>query len=124
MYLLWPETKQKLSELMLTISQKAAAYKRRVDFELRIYVIVRETEREAIAVTKYLMSKVNEEKSTEIKEIALDVKSMGIVRRSTIRNISDNGGIVEDNLCTGIGCTRWGCEAVIIGNLDQILQKK
>jgi len=109
---------------MLTISQKAAAYKRKVVFELRIYVIVREIEREAIAATKYLMSKVNEEKSTEIKERAFDVKSMGVVRRSTIRNISDNGGFVEDNLCTGIGGTRWGCEAVIIGNLDQILQKK
>jgi len=84
---------------MLTISQKAAAYKRRVDFGLRIYVIVREIERNAIAATKYLMSKVNEEKSTEIKERAFDVKSMGVVRRSTIRNISDNGGFVEDHLC-------------------------
>jgi len=27
-------------------------------------------------------------------------------------------------LCTGIGGTRWGCEAAIVGNLDQILQKK
>jgi len=68
MYLLWPETKQKLSELMLTISQKAAAYKRRMDFGLHIYVIVQETDRKAIAATKYLMSKVNEEKVQKLKK--------------------------------------------------------
>lgn len=123
MYLLWPETKPKLSELMLTMSQKAATYNRKVDFGLRIHVIVRETENEAIEATKHLMSKIDEEKGTEIRERALDAKSLGVARQATMRDLSDKEGFVEDNLWTGIGRARSGCGAAIVGNPDQVLQK-
>jgi len=123
MYLLWPETKSKLQELMLNMSQKAAAYNRTVDFGLRIHVIVRETESEALAATKHLMSKIDEEKGTEIRERALDAKSLGVARQATMRNLSDNDGFVEDNLWTGIGRARSGCGAAIVGDPDQVLQK-
>jgi len=123
MYLLWPETKPKLTELMLTMSKKAAHYNRTVDFGLRIHVIVRETESKAIAATKHLMSKIDEERGTEIRERALDAKSLGVARQATMRDLSDDEGFVEDNLWTGIGRARSGCGAAIVGNPDQVLQK-
>jgi len=123
MYLLWPETKQKLSELMLTMSQKAASYNRTVDFGLRIHVIVRETENEALAATKHLMSEIDVEKGDEIRERALDAKSLGVARQATMRNLSDNDGFVEENLWTGIGRARSGCGAAIVGDPDQVLEK-
>jgi len=123
MYLLWPETQQKLGDLMLTMSKKAAAYNRTVDFGLRIHVIVREKESEALAAAKYLMSKIDEEKGTEIRERALDAKSLGVARQATMRELSNNDGFVEDNLWTGIGRARSGCGAAIVGNPDQVLKK-
>jgi len=123
MYLLWPETKQKLGELMLTMSKKAANYNRTVDFGLRIHVIVRETESEARAATKHLMSKIDEERGAEIRERALDAKSLGVSRQATMRDLSDDEGFVEDNLWTGIGRARSGCGAAIVGDPDQVLKK-
>ena len=42
-YLMWPETEDKILGLMQNMSTKAAAYGRKVDFGLRVHVIVRET---------------------------------------------------------------------------------
>ena len=43
-FLMWPETEERLSETMHLVSGKAAALGRSLDFGLRIHVVVRETE--------------------------------------------------------------------------------
>ena len=122
-YLMWPETRGRLRELMSTMSAKAAAYRRTVDFGLRIHVIVRETENEAKAAAKQLMSQIDAEKGDEIRNRALDAKSLGVSRQAQMRNDSDLDGFVEDHLWTGIGRARSGCGAAIVGNPDQVYQK-
>lgn len=122
-YLMWPETEEKLSQLMLNMSQQAAGYGRKVDFGLRIHMIVRETEAEARAAARKLMSKLDAEAGTEIRERALDAKSYGVSRQSAMRDISDDEGFVEPHLWTGIGRGRSGCGAAIVGNPDQVLAK-
>jgi len=102
-YLMWPETIGRISELMTTMSQKAAGYNRTVDFGLRVHVIVRETESEARHAAKTLMSKIDAEAGTEIRERALDAKSLGVSRQADMRDKSDLDGFVEDHLWTGIG---------------------
>ena len=122
-YLMWPETETRLAELMQNMSDKAAKYNRVVDFGLRVHVIVRETEDEAKAAAKKLMLHVDEERGTEIRNRALDAKSLGVSRQSEMRNKSDNDGFIEDQLWTGIGRARSGCGAAIVGNPDQVLAK-
>ena len=123
MYLMWPETEERLKELMTNMSQKAALYNRKVDFGLRIHVIVRETEDEARQAAKKLMSKLDAEVGTEIRNRALDAKSYGVSRQSEMREQSDLEGFVEPHLWTGIGRARSGCGAALVGNPDQILEK-
>jgi len=122
-YLMWPETMGRLRELMTTMSEKAAGYGRKVDFGLRVHVIVRETEAEARAAARKLMTKVDADRGQEIRERALDAKSLGVARQSQMRNASDDDGFVEDYLWTGIGRARSGCGAAIVGNPDQVLAK-
>ncbi len=122
-YLMWPETMPRLGELMQNMSDKAAEYGRTVDFGLRIHMIVRETEEEARAWARKLMSKLEVEKGKEIRERALDAKSYGVSRQAEMRNISDDDGFVEPNLWTGIGRARSGCGAALVGNPQQILEK-
>ncbi|MGB0839108.1 MAG: LLM class flavin-dependent oxidoreductase [Chitinophagales bacterium] len=122
-YLMWPETEERLQELMLNMSTKAALHGRKVDFGLRIHVIVRETEDEARAYAKRLMSKLEYEKGVEIRERALDAKSLGVARQAEMRAGSDLEGFVEDNLWTGIGRARSGCGAALVGTPDQIVAK-
>jgi len=122
-YLMWPETEEKIAGLMQTMSDKASAYNRTVDFGLRVHVIVRETESEAIAASKKLMSKLDLDLGKNIKNRAQDAKSLGVSRQTEMRNKSDNDGFVEENLWTGIGAARSGCGAAIVGNPDQVLEK-
>ena len=124
-YLMWTETEEKLHGLMSTISEKAAAYNRTVDFGLRVHVIVRETENEARAYAQKLMSKIdgNTEHGKQIRERALDAKSLGVARQSNMRDIADNEGYAEEHLWTGIGRARSGCGAALVGNPDQIVAK-
>jgi alkanesulfonate monooxygenase len=122
-YLMWPETEEKIQGLMQNMSNKAAEYDREVDFGLRVHVIVRETEQEARAYAQQLMSKLDAEVGQEIRERALDSKSYGVSRQAALRNLADMEGFVEPNLWTGIGRARSGCGAAIVGNPEQVLAK-
>lgn len=122
-YLMWPETEERLRGLMQNMSDKAAEYGRTVDFGLRIHVIVRETEEEARAYARKLMSKLETEKGKEIRERALDAKSYGVSRQADMRTLADDEGYAEPNLWTGIGRARSGCGAALVGSPEQILAK-
>ena len=124
-YLMWPETEVRLQELMQNMSNKAAGYGRKVDFGLRIHVIVRETEDEARAAAANLMKyiELDEAKGTEIRERALDAKSYGVARQAEMRKLASDDGFAEPNLWTGIGRARSGCGGAIVGNPDQVLAK-
>ena len=122
-YLMWPETEEKLQGLMQNMSDKAAGYGRKVDFGLRIHVIVRETEAEAKAAANRLMSFVDDKRGEEIRLRALDGKSYGVSRQTAMRDLADDDGFVEDQLWTGIGRARSGCGGAIVGTPDQVLAK-
>lgn len=122
-YLMWPETEERLQQLMENMSEKAADYQRKVNFGLRIHVIVRETESEARDYARKLMSKLDAKVGKEIRERALDAKSYGVSRQAEMRESADLEGFVEDNLWTGIGRARSGCGAALVGNPEQILEK-
>lgn len=122
-YLMWPETEEKIAGLMQNMSDKAAEYGRKVDFGLRVHMIVRETEEEARAYARRLMSHIDEEEGAKIRERALDAKSYGVARQTMMRDGADDDGFVEEHLWTGIGRARSGCGAALVGNPDQILAK-
>ncbi|MEM6318033.1 MAG: LLM class flavin-dependent oxidoreductase [Bacteroidota bacterium] len=122
-YLMWPETEEKLQGLMQNMSDKATGYNRTVDFGLRIHVIVRETEAAAKAAARKLMSFVDDERGEAIRLRALDGKSYGVSRQTAMRDLADDDGFVEDQLWTGIGRARSGCGGAIVGTPDQVLAK-
>lgn len=122
-YLMWPETEERLLQLMTNMSNKASDYNRTVDFGLRVHMIVRETENEARAAAQKLMSKLDAELGTDIRNRAQDAKSYGVARQAQMRELADMEGFVEKNLWTGIGRARSGCGAALVGTPDQILAK-
>jgi len=122
-YLMWPETEGNLRNLMENMSQKAAKYSRKVDFGLRVHVVVRETEEEACEYAESIISKLDLEAGQELKERALDSKSYGVSRQKQMREQSSGDGYVEPHLWTGISMARSGCGAALVGNPDQIVEK-
>ena len=122
-YLMWPETEQKLQDLMNNMTNKASEYERTVQFGLRVHVIVRETEQEARAYANSLLSKLDLDLGTDIRNRAQDASSLGVARQAILREEADNQHYVEQHLWTGIGLARSGCGAAIVGNPDQVLEK-
>jgi len=122
-YLMWPETEQKLQDLMNNMTNKASEYERTVQFGLRVHVIVRETEQEARAYANSLLSKLDLDLGTDIRNRAQDASSLGVARQAKLREEADNQHYVEQHLWTGIGLARSGCGAAIVGNPDQVLAK-
>ena len=122
-YLMWPETEVNLRDLMKNMSHKAAKYNRKVDFGLRVHVVVRKTEEEAREYAESIISKLDFEAGQELKGRALDAKSYGVSRQEQMRGQSSRDGYVEPHLWTGIGKARSGCGAALVGNPDQIVEK-
>ena len=121
-FLMWPETMERLEDTMRDLSKRAASYSRKIDFGLRIHMIVRETEEEARAAAERLVSKLDVEVGEEIKSRAQDNKSAGVVRQDVLR-AQTKDDYIEDNVWSGIGRARSGCGSAIVGDPDQVYEK-
>jgi alkanesulfonate monooxygenase len=122
-YLMWPDTEDQLLGHMDDLAGRAAKYGRKLDYGLRVHVIVRETEAEARAQARKLVSKLDDMFGAEIRSRAQDAKTLGVALQAELRERADDEGYAEDHLWTGIGRARSGCGAALVGDPDQILAK-
>ncbi|MEY4937413.1 MAG: hypothetical protein RIS64_3772 [Bacteroidota bacterium] len=122
-FLMWPEPEDSIYATMRDMSERAAAHGRTIDFGLRIHVIVRETEAEAKAYTKQLMSKFDAKVAEQLKHRTQDSKSAGVLRQDEFRKNADPDDFVEPMLWMGIGRARSGCGGALVGTPEQIVKK-
>lgn len=122
-YLMWPDTEENLRSHMEDLSARATAYGRVIDYGLRVHMIVRETEEEARAYARRLVSRLDADIGTAIRNRAQDAISLGVALQTRTRESSDEEGYAEPHLWTGIGRARSGCGAALVGNPQQILDK-
>lgn len=122
-FLMWPEPEEHIYATMQEMSERAASYGRKIDFGLRVHVIVRETEEEARQYTRKLMSKFDAKMGEQLKHRAQDSRSAGVLRQDELRQAADPDDFIEPMLWTGIGRARSGCGAALVGSPEQILEK-
>lgn len=125
-FLMWPDTMDKVAEILDDMRARADNYDRTLKFGYRAHVIVRETEAEARDAADKLISKLDDSVGEEIRNRSLDSASYGVRRQAEMRdaaNAAGAGDYVEDNLWTGVGRARSGCGAAIVGDPDQVLAK-
>ena len=122
-FLMWPETEDRLINHMKEMTLRSKAYGRKIDFGLRIHLIVRETENEARAAARLLVSKLDDKKGDEIRSRALDAQSFAVSKQADMRAMADDEGYAEDILWTGVGRARSGCGCALVGTPDQIVAK-
>ncbi|NCF46642.1 MAG: LLM class flavin-dependent oxidoreductase [Alphaproteobacteria bacterium] len=122
-YLMWPETKEILTQRMKAVSSLAEQHNRTLDYGLRVHIIVRDTEKEAREYAQDLVSKLDDGKGSSIRDRALDSTSLGVAHQAKNREIADGFGFIEPHLWTGVGRARSGCGAALVGSTDQILSE-
>jgi alkanesulfonate monooxygenase len=122
-FLMWPESEESMYATMQDMSARAAAEGRQIDFGLRIHVIVRETQEEARAYAKKLISKFDDARGLEIRSRGEDSRSLGVIRQDEFRETADEEGYAEEVLWTHIGKVFSGCGSGLVGSADQIIHK-
>ncbi|MEM9318493.1 MAG: LLM class flavin-dependent oxidoreductase [Pseudomonadota bacterium] len=122
-YLMWPEPKDQLAGRMRAVHAVAERYGRRLDYGLRVHMIVRDTEAEARDYADHLVSKLDDEYGKLVRERAHDSGSLGVSHQARARELADQFGYVEPHLWTGIGRARSGCGAALVGSADQVLSQ-
>ena len=122
-YLMWPESKEDLANRMLAVNARAEAHGRTIDYGLRVHMIVRDTEAEAREFARELVSKLDDDTGSAIRDRALDSGSLGVSRQARNRDFSDMEGFIEPHLWTGVGRARSGCGAALVGSVDQVLSE-
>jgi alkanesulfonate monooxygenase len=120
---MWPDTTDKVLAVKADMDARAAAKGRHLRYGWRSHVIVRETEDEARAAARRLLSRLDEETGTSIRGRSLDSASAGVARQAALREGADDEGYVERHLWTGVGRARSGAGAAIVGDPDQVLAK-
>jgi alkanesulfonate monooxygenase len=122
-YLMWPDTTERMRETMREMNDRAATFGRTLRYGWRSHVIVRETEAEARAAATRLLSRLDADTGAAIRAKSLDSKSAGVARQSQLRDDADEDGYVERHLWTGVGRARSGAGIAIVGDPDQVAGK-
>jgi alkanesulfonate monooxygenase len=122
-FLMWPEPLPAVRELIADMRTRANRHGRRLRFGYRVHVIVRETEAQARAAARKLVSRLEPDTGEAIRRRSLDHASQGVRRQAEMRDAADEEGFVEDQLWTGIGRARSGCGAALVGDPDQVVAK-
>ncbi len=122
-FLTWPENEESIYDTLQDMSARAATYNRKIDFGLRVHVIVRETEKEARDYARHLVSKLDEKKAAEIRSRGEDSRSYGVIRQDELRQTADEEGYIEHLLWTDIGKVFSGCGGGLVGSPEQIIEK-
>ena len=120
-YLMWPDTTEAISGVKADLDGRAARAGRTLRYGWRSHVIVRETEAEARAAARRLVSRLDDTTGTAIRARSLDAGSSGVARQAALRAEADDEGYVSRHLWTGIGRARSGAGAAIVGDPDQVL---
>jgi alkanesulfonate monooxygenase len=122
-FLMWPDTKDAVEAVICDMRERAAKYGRELKFGYRVHVIVRDTEAEARAAARRLVSRLDPEIGSQMQRDTLHPSSRGQLRQGELRDLADDEGFVEDQLWTGVGRGRAGAGAAIVGDPDQVLAK-
>jgi alkanesulfonate monooxygenase len=122
-FLMWPDTMDVVQDVVADLRARAEAKGRTLRFGYRAHVIVRETESEARAYAKRLLSRLDAAQGDAIRGKSLDAANVGVRRQAELREAADDDGFVEAHVWTGIGRARSGCGAAIVGDPDQVLAK-
>lgn len=122
-FLMWPDTTDKVLEVKADMNARAARKDRSLRYGWRSHVIVRETEDEARQAARRLLSKLDDDVGSTIRQQSLDSASTGVARQAVLREGADDEGYVERHLWTGVGRARSGAGAAIVGDPDQVLEK-
>ncbi len=123
-YLTWGETPDEVAKKIADVRARAEGKGRRVEFGIRLHVIVRETEQEAWQAADSLISRVDDATVIRAQAAFANMDSEGQRRMAALHrggaNRSREALEISPNLWAGVGLVRGGAGTALVGSPAQV----
>jgi alkanesulfonate monooxygenase len=123
-YLTWGETPDEVAKKIADVRARAEGKGRRVEFGIRLHVIVRETEQEAWQAADSLISRVDDSTVIRAQAAFANMDSEGQRRMAALHrggaNRSREALEISPNLWAGVGLVRGGAGTALVGSPEQV----
>jgi len=123
-YLTWGETPDEVAKKIADVRARAEGKGRRVEFGIRLHVIVRETEQEAWQAADSLISRVDDSTVIRAQAAFANMDSEGQRRMAALHrggaNRSREALEISPNLWAGVGLVRGGAGTALVGSPKQV----
>ena len=125
-YLTWGEPPAAVAAKVDDITRRAARHGRKLDFGIRLHIIVRETEDEAWRAAAELLSHLDDATIATAQRKFAAMDSVGQRRMAELHGGKFNrdnvreGLEVSPNLWAGVGLVRGGAGTALVGNPEQV----
>jgi alkanesulfonate monooxygenase len=119
-YLTWGEPPADVADKFGDVGRRAAARGRRLQYGVRLHVIVRETEEAAWAAAERLISHLDDATIASAQRILSRLDSAGQQRMSALHGFSRDKLRVGPHLWAGVGLVRGGAGTALVGNPEQV----
>ncbi len=119
-YLSWGEPPALVGEKLAQARTAAAKYGRRLNFGVRLHVIVRETAQEAWKAADDLIRHVDDVTIAKAQARFASMDSIGQRRMAALHGGSRDKLEIYPNLWAGVGLVRGGAGTALVGDPDQV----
>jgi alkanesulfonate monooxygenase len=119
-YLTWGEPPALIAEKLGRAAEAAAARGRKLNFGIRLHVIVRETAAEAWAAAENLIRYVDDATIAQAQKRFSSMDSVGQRRMAALHNGSRERLEISPNLWAGVGLVRGGAGTALVGDPGQV----
>ncbi|MBK0090038.1 FMNH2-dependent alkanesulfonate monooxygenase [Erwinia sp. S59] len=122
-YLTWGEPPEQVAEKLAVVRELAKARGRKLEYGIRLHVIVRETEQEAKAAAEKLIGHLDEDTIAQAQKIFARMDSAGQARMSALHRGSRDNLYIAPNLWAGVGLVRGGAGTALVGSPEQVAER-
>jgi alkanesulfonate monooxygenase len=120
-YLTWAEPPAQVAEKLAKVAARAAAHKRRLNFGLRVHLIVRETDAEAWTAADRLICKLSDATIAAAQaRLRADTDSVGQLRQLDLHGGRRDKLEISPNLWAGVGLVRHGVGTALVGSPETV----
>jgi alkanesulfonate monooxygenase len=122
-YLTWGEPPQEVAKKLEVVQQGADARGRKLDFGIRLHVIVRETNEAAWRAADDLLKHLDEETLATAQKTFARMDSVGQKRMLALHSGSRDKLEVSPNLWAGVGLVRGGAGTALVGDPQTVAER-
>ncbi len=122
-YLTWGEPPAAVEQKIQTMQAKSAAKGRRLNYGIRLHVIVRETSAEAWAAADELIQYVDDATIAAAQQKFRQMDSVGQRRMAELHNGDKSKLEVSPNLWAGVGLVRGGAGTALVGDPQTVADR-